>query len=161
MKKTITILLSLLAISATAAKTVYELDLNNQQHSDLTIDKAIQLKVGDQLRIVVNENPTTGYVWIYPSSENNSHKKGVHDPTHFEVVSDKYKQDELPTGPNGESIQLAGIGGVRILTVEAKRVGVEHLELVHARPWEFSGFDESTRSTPQLGYHDIEIQIIK
>lgn len=62
MNKQITLILATLLIATTSA-TLYEFDLNNADHQVILSSGPLSLIVGDQVKLVVNENPTTGYKW--------------------------------------------------------------------------------------------------
>ena len=47
----------------------------------------LKLKKGDKFRILLSENPTTGYGWQYRPLTNKSL---------YSIVVDKYKQDPIP-----------------------------------------------------------------
>lgn len=57
--------LLLLTIVTSAMADKYELDLNDPSQYAAVIDTPIKLTVGDILRVIVNENPTTGYRWAF------------------------------------------------------------------------------------------------
>jgi predicted secreted protein len=59
--KCISTLVILVAIIGLASAKHFYLDLNNQTISEQVDNKAVSLKVGDNVTIQVSENPTTGY----------------------------------------------------------------------------------------------------
>jgi len=77
--------------------------------------KASLLKVGENARVTVTENPTTGYLW------------------YSTVKGDTLKitrNDYVP--PEGT---LCGAPGVRQITVKAQKTGKGELLLQSRRPW--------------------------
>ena len=54
------VLITALLINVSYSK-IYELDLRNKVMQERVKAEAIQLIVNDTLRIVIDENPTTGY----------------------------------------------------------------------------------------------------
>ena len=79
--------------------------------SDKNMDK-IQLK----------ENPTTGYTWKYD----------IKDKEMIQVVSDHYKQDELPEG----AMCIVGEGGIHTWEIKGLKEGVTTIKFSNQRGWE-------------------------
>lgn len=77
----------------------------------------ITLNKGQTLKIELDENPTTGYVWQL---------KGILDSNSLKLVKDEYKvaSDKL------------GAGGKRIFIFNALGRGECAIEILLARPWE-------------------------
>ena len=78
-------------------------------------------RVGEELSVVLAENPTTGYRW---HSET--------DATTLQQTGDRY---EGPAGPRGAA-------GTRRLTFRVLRPGPVHLRVVKRRAWEETAVDE-------------------
>jgi inhibitor of cysteine peptidase len=78
----------------------------------------VEVKVGEQIVITLDGNPSTGYTW---------EAKDL-DTTMFEQVGD-------PTF-NSSNPGLVGSGGALTLTFKALKVGSASLTLVYHRPWE-------------------------
>jgi predicted secreted protein len=78
-------------------------------------------RVGEELSVVLAENPTTGYRW-YPEI----------DARTLQQTDDRY---EGPAEPRGAA-------GTRRLTFRVLRPGPVHLRVVKRRPWEKTAVDE-------------------
>jgi inhibitor of cysteine peptidase len=78
----------------------------------------VNIKVGEQIVIKLDSNPSTGYTW----EANNL------DKTMFEQVGDPTFSSSNPG--------LVGSGGTLTLTFKALKVGTASLALVYNRPWE-------------------------
>ena len=139
--KTFFILAALMCL--TTAKIVH-IDLENALG-----DKAIELQVGDMLKIEVPQNPTTGFSWIYV---NPSEKNGGA----LSIVKDDYVRDAQPE--NGEPMH--GQGGKRFILIRAEEAGVtEVFEMVYAKAWEFNGV-YSPDNDKIIGYHKIFVKVL-
>jgi predicted secreted protein len=77
--------------------------------------------VGEDLTIVLAENPTTGYIWHADI-----------DPRALQQIDDSYVG---PTEPRGAA-------GTRRLTFRVLRPGPIHLRVVNRRPWEDAAAEE-------------------
>jgi predicted secreted protein len=78
-------------------------------------------RVGDELSVVLSENPTTGYRW-HPEADTET----------LQQTGDHY---EGPTEPRGAA-------GARRLTFRVLRPGPVHLRVVKRRDWEETAVDE-------------------
>jgi inhibitor of cysteine peptidase len=78
-------------------------------------------RVGEELSVVLAENPTTGYRW-----------HSEIDARTLQQTGDRY---EGPAGPRGAA-------GTRLLTFRALRPGPVHLRVVKRRAWEETAVDE-------------------
>jgi len=78
-------------------------------------------QVGEELTVVLTENPTTGYRW---------HSKI--DARALQQTGDRY---EGPPGPRGAA-------GTRQLTFRVLRPGPARLQIVKRRPWEDTAVEE-------------------
>lgn len=78
-------------------------------------------RVGDELTVILAENPTTGYRWHCEI-----------DPAVLEPAGDRY---EGPIEPRGAS-------GTRRLTFRIARAGTTRLRLVKRREWEDTAVEE-------------------
>lgn len=74
-------------------------------------------RVGDDITVVLDENPTTGYRW-HPEV----------DASRLQLVDDQYQAPE----------RRVGAGGIRRLIFTALRPGQADLRLVKRRSWEQS-----------------------
>jgi inhibitor of cysteine peptidase len=101
-------LISVAACSPTKPVTLTAADKGSQ----------VEVKVGEQIVITLDGNPSTGYTW---------EAKDL-DATMFEQVGD-------PTF-NSSNPGLVGSGGTLTLTFKALKVGSASLTLVYHRPWE-------------------------
>ena len=70
-------ILALLSFTlAIASAKYYEVDLSDPTILEKLSHSAVKLQVGDKVRLVADENPTTGYVWIidYPAANDALYK---------------------------------------------------------------------------------------
>jgi inhibitor of cysteine peptidase len=77
----------------------------------------IQLRAGEQLRIALSGNPTTGYSWELASTD--------------EKVLKSLGQPEYKSGS-----QALGAGGMFTFTLQAVAPGTTAVQLVYRRPFE-------------------------
>ena len=80
--------------------------------------KQVNFKVGEQIVITLNGNPSTGYSW-----EAKDLVTAI-----FEQVGDPVFQSSNPA--------LVGSGGTLTLTFKTLKVGTSPLTLIYHRPWE-------------------------
>jgi inhibitor of cysteine peptidase len=73
------------------------------------------VQIGDEITVVLDENPTTGYRWHADT-----------DAAGLELTADSYQGPQRP----------AGASGTRHLTFTARRPGPVRLRLVKRRSWE-------------------------
>ncbi len=78
----------------------------------------VEVKVGEQIVIKLDSNPSTGYTW---------EAKDL-DTTMFEQVGDTAFTSSNPS--------LVGAGGTLTLTFKVLKAGTNTLTLVYHRPWE-------------------------
>ena len=78
----------------------------------------VSLKVGGQIVITLDGNPSTGYTW---------EAKGL-DPTIFKQVGEATFVSSDPG--------MVGAGGTLTLTFKVLKAGLASLMLVYHRPWE-------------------------
>lgn len=78
----------------------------------------VEVKVGEQIVITLDGNPSTGYTW---------EAKDL-DATMIEQVGDPVFSSSNPG--------LVGAGGTLTLTFKALKAGAASLTLVYHRPWE-------------------------
>ena len=91
-------------------------------------NQSLTAKVGEEITIKLDENPTTGYGWSYfISGDCNSIKN----------ISDKYE-------PDLESMkeQLVGFGGVRTFVFSAVSKGSVEITFSYMRPWEKEAIEQ-------------------
>ncbi len=91
-------------------------------------DTDIAAKAGETFTIKLNENPTTGYQWSVSISD--------------ESVVALDKDEYVPDDKSGE---LAGSGGVRVLTFKALEAGTATINMVYERSWEPDPDDEKVQ----------------
>ena len=85
----------------------------------------------DILRLIVNENPTTGYQWIFRTPE----QRGINGPSAvYNITVDEYIEDKVHS--NDGQHHLLGVGGVRVLELTAQNLGVDTFEMVYVRSFE-------------------------
>jgi inhibitor of cysteine peptidase len=80
----------------------------------------VELKVGQELVIELESNPTTGYSWEVDEI----------DPTILQQDGEAVYQDE------SDDAELVGGGGTETFTFKATSTGETTLTLVYHRPWE-------------------------
>jgi inhibitor of cysteine peptidase len=73
------------------------------------------VRIGDEITVVLDENPTTGYRWHTDL-----------DGTRLQLTADHYQGPGRPIGA----------GGSRSLTFEPQQLGPTQLHLVKRRSWE-------------------------
>ena len=78
----------------------------------------VEIKVGGEITITLEGNPSTGYTWEANNLE----------PTMFESVGDPVFNSSNPG--------LVGSGGTLTLTFRALKAGTSTLTLIYHRPWE-------------------------
>jgi len=114
LRKTLSLVTFTLVLILTAACN------SSKQVSLTTAEKGSQVdvKVGDQIAITLDGNPSTGYTW----------EANDLDTTMFEQVGDPVFSSSNPG--------LVGSGGSLTITFKALKVGTTTLTLVYHRPWE-------------------------
>ena len=81
----------------------------------------IRLHVGDEIHIVLDENPTTGYQWDSPV------------PQAFTVIEDRFNP------PEGSP--MMGQGGIHTWVLKAVQKGTYGIHWMYKRSWESSESD--------------------
>ena len=134
---------TLLAVSA----KVYKINLDDEKAAKILKQKTLAVKVGDQVLLTVQENPTTGYLWIV-----NKDVTELSQPF-YSIIKDDYKQDT-------KKRFIVGAGGRRTIVLTFLKKGQTHLEMVNERPWVFSGFTKGiNRLYDPAQYYNIKIKI--
>jgi inhibitor of cysteine peptidase len=82
--------------------------------------KPIDVRAGQEFKITLQSNPTTGYLWRFAKPP---------DEKFLKLVSTKYQAPES---------KLVGAGGSEVWTFKALAEGKTTLELNYQRPWEKS-----------------------
>lgn len=93
-------------------------DPGNRTLSDPAEVSTVDLSVGDTLRVRLNGNPSTGYLWKLVNSW---------DSTVFSLVAEDYESD-----PNPE--KMVGVGGSFVFEFSALKPGELTVDFGHARP---------------------------
>ena len=70
--KALTIVCIITLLTATTIAKTIAINLNSQSGKDSVANGPVSMELGDRLRIVVDENPTTGYKWIIKPLGTNS-----------------------------------------------------------------------------------------
>lgn len=91
-------------------------------------DTDIAAKAGETFTIKLNENPTTGYQWSV----------FISDESVLSLDKDEYVADD-------KSGEVAGSGGVRVLTFKALEAGTATIDMVYERSWEPNPDDEKVQ----------------
>ena len=126
----------------------HHLDLSQKDNRDWIDNNEFTMKVGERLRIDLDENPTTGYQWqinMPPTNEGT-------DPIAIEQNAYAMKQMEATVG----GAHLVGGGGKRTLVIIGNSEGSATIEAAYARPWEFKGFNQASSSEQ----HTIRIKVL-
>jgi predicted secreted protein len=80
----------------------------------------VQVATGDEIRITLEENPSTGYQWIYTV------------PQAFTVLEDRYTQPDSG---------ILGQKGMHTWTLKAEQKGTWHISWIYKRSWESGATD--------------------
>ena len=80
----------------------------------------VYVKPGDELRLELESNPTTGYSWSYATKPD----PNVLIETNYEYIPDE--TDE----------KIVGSGGKEIWSYKAVNIGSTAIEMIYSRPWE-------------------------
>ncbi|KNY25805.1 protease inhibitor I42 family protein [Pseudobacteroides cellulosolvens] len=78
------------------------------------------VKKGDELRLTLESNATTGYKWSY-----------VEKPDANVLVETSYNYIPDPSKPD-----MVGVGGKEVWTYKAIADGIAKIDMVYSRPWE-------------------------
>ena len=105
--------LAIMLILATACSPTKQANLTTADNGS-----QVEVKVGEQIVITLDSNPSTGYTW---------EAKNL-DTAMFEQVGDPAFSSSNP--------DLIGSGGTLTLTFKALKAGTAALTLVYHRPWE-------------------------
>jgi inhibitor of cysteine peptidase len=81
---------------------------------------SIELEKGEEIVILLDSNPTTGYSWI-PGEEIDTNIVTLTDSKFIQTETEK---------------ELVGSGGREVFTFEAKNSGQTEIILYYQRPWE-------------------------
>ncbi len=106
-----------------ASGAMLTIDLTN--HEGREWPNIVNFRVGEKLKVVLNENPTTGYRWQVPDILLDKHK--LLDV--IRVSNSTYQQNPAPKG-------MTGVGGKKTIEFETLGPGQGDLYLVHGRSWE-------------------------
>ena len=118
-QQTIILSLALIATLAAAQSQHLMLDLAKTQAEQV----GVKAKVGDDLHVSVNGNPTTGFKW--------QHAAEISKTPGVKMLEQKYvSANSLVNG-----MQLSGVGGVYQFTYGFEAPGPKSIELVYAQPW--------------------------
>lgn len=79
--------------------------------------ETIELGPGDQIRVSLEENPTTGFQWNMSSTDG------------LNLIDDQYVMDEHEEG-------MVGVGGTHFWTFEISGTQTQQITAVYKRPWE-------------------------
>ena len=96
--------------------------------SSSTDREPVITKVGDKFEVSMEENPSTGYVWLLLDQELEFHGlKGVIRLSNSRFEPPK-SQEEAPI--------LVGAPGTRFIEIEALQEGKGTVHMIMGRPWE-------------------------
>jgi inhibitor of cysteine peptidase len=88
--------------------------------------RTLDLRVGDQLMVVLQGNPTTGYEWSNALLYEYAVLRALAEP--------EYRPTSMDTG-------MVGAGGLYLFRFEAVDVGSQAFRFVYQRPWESTDSD--------------------
>ena len=142
-----TILLLALACVVLSHKVIHEVDLNDPLFLNSNGTHTVHMIEDHHLRVVVNENPTTGFIWHH----NVEDKKG-------NVVKAKWDSFRIDRYTLEKMQGSVGIGGVRVMHFEAEKPGNFTIEFALARPWEFRGFGNLSESN-HIMHHKLHVVV--
>ena len=104
-------------VGAQSTTTAIQRAANTIDIGQLGEEASVSLRVGDELRVLLSSNPSTGYSW-QPSANNDA------------ILQAGSVHVAVPPGAK------PGTGGVATLTFTAKSTGKDQLVLAYRRPWE-------------------------
>ena len=107
------VFLAVVLIPVTACSSTKQIALTKGDNGS-----QVEIKVGGEITITLEGNPSTGYTWEANNLE----------PTMFESVGDPVFNSSNPG--------LVGSGGTLTLTFRALKAGTSTLTLIYHRPWE-------------------------
>ena len=111
--------LALLALFAPTGTLAANYDSDLDDSNSPIFDGPLTLKVGDSVRLVVDENPTTGYTWEYDSHL----ERGIlAEEAVYSVELDEHRSHNLRASvqQDGDAhIGVAGEGGTRVIELVA------------------------------------------
>ena len=84
----------LLLFCAFVSANIYELDLNDTSQYEVVRNKPVKIMKGDVLRLVVNENPTTGFLWLFQTPEQRNVETMVYKITKNYYIENKEHTNE-------------------------------------------------------------------
>ena len=85
----------------------------------------LEMDRGQTLEVILDENPSTGYVWAL-----------TENPKLFKA------EEIYQTTPQKSDVPMVGVGGKKTYRFTAMQAGDEVLHLRHARAWEKISIDE-------------------
>ena len=131
----------------------FDFDLN---HSPATaISGPLHLHTNDTIRFVVDENPSTGYRWIYHSNI----VRGIEEEEAvFSVELDEHRVVPTTSAVNGIATPLSGATGTRVIQLRAEQAGSDVFEIVYARSWDIAE-GETLAENGDAGHHVLAIQV--
>ena len=96
------------------------LDLRDHAKREQFKKDGLTMKVGETYKLLLSENPTTGYTWQ------------LNDGLNSDLISleSAFKRDAHAPG-------MVGVGGVKEITIKALKSGTGKFQAMNSRPWEF------------------------
>uniref|UniRef100_A0A7S3NFW3 Proteinase inhibitor I42 chagasin domain-containing protein n=1 Tax=Euplotes harpa TaxID=151035 RepID=A0A7S3NFW3_9SPIT len=83
--------------------------------------ESLNVKIGDEVEITLDENPTTGYQWMIPEYEEG-----------YNYIW-SLKESTYTSAPNQSG--MVGVGGKRTFILNVNLTGNEIVTFVYGRPW--------------------------
>lgn len=147
--------LILLGLLSPALATDYDFDLNAPGTPALS--GPIELVAGDTARFVINEQPSTGYIWHYLPHED----RGIPDEEAvYTVELDEYREPIFASmqadGTAGDA--PTGVMGTRVIQIRAQQAGSDTIEMVYVRPWEIQE-GAPLHTNDHAGHHVLKIEV--
>lgn len=99
----------------TVAHAITEGNGNMQSFNQTDTNKAITVKPGETIKVLLDENPTTGYSWVFNVTSG------------LAIATDKYQEPDSG---------LMGAGGVHEWQIKATGTGSQQVSAIYKRPWE-------------------------
>ena len=145
--------LALLSPSGTFARD-FDFDMTNPPAT--LSEGPLRLELGDSVRLVLDENPSTGYKWIYHDHV----ERGIAaEEAVYSVELDESRiHKALNYGAGQQAMPMPGSGSTRVIEIKAVQAGEDTFEAIYARSWEIAeGAPLHTNSN--YGHHKLTFHV--
>ena len=112
---------------------------NDKTESSASKPAFTQLKMGEELEIKLESNPTTGFQWIFTPT-----KKDV-----VTLISQKYVPSTDTSSQKG--IHIVGKGGISVFKFKATKKGSQRIRLLYRQAWD--------KKTPAALVREMDIKV--